>query len=1428
MRKILLFSTLFLCLHASAQYNSSSPWMQELIASKQGTSKTAEPTDLRFSIDEISEAFWEYWKDKDKDAKGSGFKPFLRWENYWKHMADANGMLPTSAEILAAYKRKMDGRFSKNPTANWTEVGPNAPGQLAGSLPGSGRINSFAVHPTDPTVIFAGAPAGGLWKSTDSGTTWNSLFNGFLQIGVSGIAIDNNNPDIMYIATGDDDARDSFSLGVYKSTDGGNTWAATGLSAENDNSFSQSAEMSGVIIDPSDSNVLWGSTNFGLYKSEDAGVTWDRKLNGNIKDFELHPSNSDIAYAVTNNRYFRTSDGENFTEISDFLPTSSGRLILAVSPASPAVVYLLSAATGANNFEYQGLFRSNDTGLTFTETANTTNVLESSQAWFDLALTVNPDNANEVFVGCLNIWRSQNGGGSFTRLNRWFVNDAAYTHADIHTLAYFGDRLYAGTDGGLFSSDDDGNTFTDRTGDMGISQFYRMSIGKNLASKIAVGSQDNAGFVYNNGSWSGYTGGDGMDYEVSPSNPDLIYGFVQFGSPLFITTNSGQSVTTVDSPDNGNITGNWITPLAVSTTGEVYAGYDALYRLNGSSWEKISSNLSSTEPNLSDIEVSTTDPNVIYVARNDLMYRSTNGGVSFVFIDRFDAEISDMAIHSTDPNTVYVTTSRRVGTSDSGQPNDIGVLKVTIGSSVDVEDLTRNLSIDQGIFSIVHQGKHSDNPIFVGTSLGVFRLDDTLTEWEDYFTNLPSVAVSDLDISLEKDNEVLVASTYGRGVWQTPIPVQIQQDDIAIVSLTPDTNFLDCAEIMPTVTVQNNGLNDITQIDFTYSVNGGSDQNFQFNGTINPDGIETIQLPSLGQLDFGQTSLNIGVSIAGETQLDDNNASVTFNRNQFANGDQLFDFEAGNPTLLAFNETGGTPVWEQGAPTGTILGAAASGTQVWGTNLEGNYPDATKSFLVSGCYELANIVAPVLKFNMAYDLEQDFDVVYVEYSTDEGANWSLLGTTNSQPNWYVSDRTFASSGGTDCQNCPGGQWTGTDGTIREYAYDFVANANAGETDLTGEAKVVFRIVFHSDPLENNEGAIIDDLVVTGFQDDEDDDNDGVLDVDDNCPVTANADQADNDGDGIGDVCDDDDDNDGILDVDDNCPLIANAGQEDFDGDGIGNVCDSDIDGDGVPNSNDLCDNTPANAVVDVDGCAVFSLPSDNFTLNTVGESCIGSDNGQINLTAAQSNPYTATLSSGGTMISMQTFTDQVSFDNLEAGAYSICITVDGQADFEQCFDVTLTQPLPLGVASKVDNLDAKLTLELSGAEVYYIEVNDALYQTSDSTFELDLKEPVSTLKVRTNKACQGTFEQKIVLENQLLIFPNPLDTEILNVFLGTGNKGGKIQINIFNSVGQQVLSREYTNQGNSLEMNLSAYPSGLYFLNISGVGQLQTFKLIKR
>ncbi|CAN0369186.1 unnamed protein product, partial [Ectocarpus sp. 4 AP-2014] len=193
------------------------------------------------------------------------------------------------------------------------------------------------------------------------------------------------------------------------------------------------------------------------------------------------------------------------------------------------------------------------------------------------------------------------------------------------------------------------------------------------------------------------------------------------------------------------------------------------------------------------------------------------------------------------------------------------------------------------------------------------------------------------------------------------------------------------------------------------------------------------------------------------------------------------------------------------------------------------------------------------------------------YSIDQGSSWQVLGTIDSQPNWYNSNRTNVSSGSSDdCQNCPGAQWTGVNTTMTNYSYDFTTNAVAGETDLRFEENIVFRIVFQSDPGVVEEGAIVDDFVILVQPDDDDDDNDGVLDINDNCPLIANADQADDDNDGIGNVCDLDDDNDAILDMDDNCSLIPNADQADYDNDGIGDLCDDDIDNDGVMNSMDLC------------------------------------------------------------------------------------------------------------------------------------------------------------------------------------------------------------------------------------------------------------------
>lgn len=1450
-RNVLLI--LFLC--AIVSYGQDSP--------KPAGLQTADGTPLFISdvpgkpvnLFEVQEIMEAYWAQRDRDQKGSGYKPYKRWENYWMNFVDQNGYLPTSKALYDSWKSKASSSKIPNPTADWSAIGPFNPGTSGAGLPGTGRINAIAVDPNNPNVWYAGAPAGGIWKSINAVGSWTNLFDNFPQIGVSGIAIDPNNSNTIYIATGDDDAADSYSIGVFKSTDGGQTWNETGLNPSNTNVNSL---MNEIIIDPSDSNTVWVATSVGLYKTTDAGVTWVEMQSGFIADLKLKPENPDTIYIVSG-RYVggsgnqvsflkSTDGGQSFTpmddQVSPVLPTSAGRAVLGVSAADPEVLYILAANTGSDgNFSYKGLYKSSDSGATFTESPNTANIMESSQAWFDLALEVAPDDANELFMGCLNVWRSINGGNSFTRIGNnsssQSVQTQTYTHVDIHTIKIFNDKIYVGSDGGLWVSENGGATFTDVTSNMAVTQFYKISIAENDSNRIAGGTQDNSGFVFNNNTWNIYTRADGMDYEIDPNNTSIIYGFSQFGQILFISTNGGQSAGAIGAPtdDEGNtIEGNWITPLAVGSDSQVYAGYDAIYRLNANSWEKLYT-IPSTEGGIEDIEVDPSNPLVIYAAEGTFIHRSEDGGQTFSAFFNADAVISDIAINTNDGSAIYVSTSRRVGRPQAAQQSVTRkIYKVPVNNGVaGLEvDITGNLPTDQAFFALVHQGRHTDNPVYVGTNLGVYRIDDTLineadeslTEWEEYFANLPSVAISDLEISL--DEEVMVASTYGRGAWKSAIPVQVPDDDIRLVSVTPDANKILCGEIFPEILVENKGLNPISSIDITYRVNGGADQNFTEPVTLNSGETTTVALPSLNVGTSGPVTLEVETTIANDAFAENNTESETFFANAFGVGDALNTFESGTDALVTYND--GDPnnsIWERGTPAGTVLNQSASGTQVYGTNLIGNHPDGVKSYLVSNCYEMSSILAPVLKFTMAYDLEANFDIVYVEYSTDDGGSWNVLGNVNSQPNWYTSDRTNESSGSADdCQNCPGAQWTGTNATLTEYAYDFVGNTALGETDLTNASNVIFRIVFHSDPAVNQEGVVIDDFVVEGFQDDDDDDNDGVLDVDDNCPLIGNANQLDTDGDGAGDACDDDDDNDGVLDIDDNCPLVANADQADADGDGIGDLCDDDADNDGVPNSLDLCADTPAGTIVDVTGCPVFTLPPDNFAILVTGESCRSSNNGSISIAAAQSLDYTATVTGPNTNETLD-FTDTLDISGLSSGDYSICITVAGQADYENCFTLSVPQPEDLSVSSRIGSLDNEVTLNLSGGKSYTIVLNNEVYRTTESEITLPLSRVENTLTVSTDKVCQGSYEEIIFLSSKLLVYPNPVEGSDLNIFMGD-NELEEVEISLYTINGVKIMGKKYYLLNREISLNVDRLARGIYLLNIKTERSLVNYKILRR
>lgn len=1042
MKKIILFGLFFTTSLTFSQFNTNAPW---LVNSEEA--KKSEAT-----IDDMVQLFNEYWKNHDKTKKGSGYKPFMRWENHWRNKTNSQGQLITPQQMWDAYYAKKSRSLQRNAnsvqsaTSNWQSVGPYTHTNTGSWSSGQGRVNTVLVDPSNPNTIYLGAPAGGIWKSTNAGDSWTPLSDNLPQIGVSGIAVDYNNPNIIYIATGDADAFDTYSVGVMKSVDGGLTWNTTGLT------FSDTGSASGdILINPSDSNMLWVATDNGIYRSTNAGANWALVQTGDFSQgrIRLKPGNNSTVYAVSKNRFYRsTNSGASFSVITTGLPASSGRLLLDVTPANSEVIYILSATNG---YGFQGVYKSTNGGTSWTETSGTTNIFESDQAWYDLALAVSTTNADEIYTGCLNIWKSTNSGANFTKINSWSEPfSPTYSHADIHYLRFYGNKLYCGSDGGIYVSDNAAASFTDKTATAQIGQFYRVAVSKQTASKMVGGLQDNGGYAFSDNQWKNFYGADGMDAAVHPTNSNLFYGFIQGGGGLYISNNGGNSLTSSVGMPSGE-QGNWVTPLAMNSAGELFSGYTNLYVLSGSDWAQQNASPFNGD-SFEYIAIDPSDDYNMFVVDNSVLYKSNDKGVSFSPVYFASSNITSVDVHSSNGSILYITTSGTDGevlvSTDGGDSfNSISEGLPNIGKNV-----------------VVHQGRHTDNPLYVGTSLGVYYRDDTMSQWEPFDTNLPNVTVTDLEINLE-DN-VIVAATYGRGIWQSAIPVEVPAADIRLTEiLSPSSVNVNCnSNVAPEITVKNNGLNPITSITFDYSYNA-TPYTYNWSGNLASNQTASVTLPTVN-LAKGAYDFQVSCTIPNDAYFDNNASQGVFYINDSGEVNVTNTFENTTDELLENDEGSSTGIWERGVRTGGTLSSGSN--KVYATSLSGTYPDLTKSFLISECYDLTQLANPQISFNLAYDLENNWDILYVQYSTDLGQNWQVLGSMDT--NWYNSDRTPDTSG-SDCFNCVGAQWTGTNNVISNYFYPL--------DELNAESNVIFRFVFHSDQSVVEEGVIIDDFLISG-------------------------------------------------------------------------------------------------------------------------------------------------------------------------------------------------------------------------------------------------------------------------------------------------------------------------------------------------------------
>jgi photosystem II stability/assembly factor-like uncharacterized protein len=674
----------------------------------------------------------------------------------------------------------------------------------------SGRINDLEAHPTDPRIIYAGTAGGGVWKSNDAGTTFNPIFDDYCQ-SIGAVEIDPNDPDhVIYVGTGETWTRNSVSYGdgLYKSTDGGTTWKKLG--------FDKSERIANIIVNPKNSNeiyvavlgALWSdSDERGVYKSMDAGETWENILYINERtgaaDMTMDPNNPSTLYASMwefrrtgwsfesggeNSALYKSIDaGKTWNKIHNGFPEGQlGRLAIAVAPSNSNILYTVIEAEQA---ERKGLYRSDDAGNSWKQLNNDFGI--TVRPFYFSRITIDPRNPDVIVKGGLNGSISRDGGKTFKSLGNM--------HSDIHDIVFDindSDRIYAGTDGGVYRSWNGGTTM-EIVENLPLSQFYHISVDNEEPYNVYGGLQDNGSWYgpsssiggVNAADWKSIGAGDGFRVLKHPTK-NIIYSEMQGAENVWRYDVDRKLVKTIQplaQEGHEELRFNWNAPMAVSIhqPDRFYMGSQFLHKSEdmGDTWEIISPDLTTNDPNKQNqadsgglsmdnsgaenhttiftIAESPLDENIIWVGTDDgnvqvtkdggKTWSNTVGNIQGLPKHTWTYHI-EASVHG--KGTAYAVFDGHT-TGDmkpyTFKTTDFGKTWTNIISD-DVVGTTRNIQEDY----------ENENLLFLGTEFGLYITIDGGKSWSKFTKNMPSVAVHFID--LQKRTNDLVMGTHGRGV----------------------------------------------------------------------------------------------------------------------------------------------------------------------------------------------------------------------------------------------------------------------------------------------------------------------------------------------------------------------------------------------------------------------------------------------------------------------------------------------------------------------------------------------------------------------------------------------------------------------------------------------------------------------------------------